>query len=405
MLEKTYRPYLDWIQGQRTPMLDLLEIWANINSHTDNIPGLETMLSALKTAFSSLGGVMQEIPLQPRVQINANGETATQPVGKALRIKKYPHAPIQILLGGHYDTVYPLDHSFQAVFRPKDELLQGPGVADMKGGLIVLLKALETLERSPFAGKIGWEVLINPDEEVGSPSSESLFIEAAKRNHIGLLYEPSFADGAIVSSRKGSANMTLVVKGKAAHAGRDFFSGRNALTAAMRFALDAESLTNKEKGITVNIGNITGGGPVNIVPDLAICHFNIRMSNPEDLLSLTKALQERAVECNSAEGFSAQLFENSARAPKPFDEKNQALFQKIASCGNEIDISLQTRPSGGVCDGNILSEHGLPTIDTLGAVGGYIHTNQEYILINSLVERSLLSAYFLMKIANGEIQL
>src|SRR5262249_39128994 len=149
------------------------------------------------------------------------GREKSRPLGKALAFQSPPRAGPRVLLGIHYDTVFGVDHLFQSVTRVDENTLRGPGVCDAKGGLLVLLHALLALERSPVAGSLAWEVLLNPDEEIGSPGSGSLFAAAAKRNDIGLLFEPALPDGSLVASRKGSGNFTFIVHGRAAHAGRD----------------------------------------------------------------------------------------------------------------------------------------------------------------------------------------
>lgn len=400
-----YSPYLNNISHNQERMTSLLENWANINSWSDNLDGLAKMLTALEAAFAPLEGSVQSIPLPPRIKIDSQGQAINVPNGHALRITKRPTAPIRVFLGGHMDTVYGLNTSFQTATRLDNNTLRGPGVADMKGGLVILLNALEAFEKSPFSSELGWEVLINPDEEIGSSGSEHLFIEAAKRNHIGLLFEPAFPDGSIVTSRKGSANFTLVAKGRAAHAGRDFHAGRNAISAVVRFIASAEALNNPEKGTTINIGYIEGGGPVNIVPDLAICRFNVRMVDPDELPFLREKLHQAVAVSHEFEGISLVLYETVARIPKPFDQKNMYLFSQLQACGKELGCGFEGRSSGGVCDGNILSAAGLPTIDTLGVIGGNIHTIDEYALLDSLTERTSLVTYFLMRLANGEIDI
>lgn len=400
-----FEAQLNWIASQRLSMIELLETWANINSFSDNLAGLASMLSSVKSGFAALGGEMKEIPLPPRIRIDSLGNKVEIPSANALLITKHPNAPIKVFLGGHMDTVYSPASSFQKVKFIDKQTMQGPGVADMKGGLIVMLKALEALELSSYAGKVGWEVLINPDEEIGSPGSEPLFTQAAQRNHIGLIYEPTYADGSIVSSRKGSANFTVVIKGRSAHAGRDFFAGRNALSAMARFIVSAEELIDEKKGVTLNIGQIEGGGPANIVPELAVGRFNLRMADPTDLPIAMKILHTHIASSNKKDGITAVLHEIVARAPKPFDKKNEALFNLIKDCGSILKLDLKTKPSGGVCDGNILSAAGLPTIDTLGVVGGNIHTPEEYMLIDSLTERASLSALLLLRIASGEVDI
>lgn len=398
------KPTLDWIKGQREQMITLLEQWANINSGSENLAGLAVMLTALQKEFVKLDGEIKSIAVPSSIRIDSRGHAVEVIHGHALRIKKHPKAHIQILLGGHMDTVYSSTSHFQHTTRIDNNKMQGPGVADMKGGLIVMLTALEALERSDLAGKIGWEVLITADEELGSTGSEELIAQSARHHAIGLLFEPAFPDGAVVSARKGSANFTVVAKGKAAHAGRDFHEGRNAITAIARFIAQSETLNDKEKGITLNIGHIEGGGPINIVPDLAICRFNVRMVGPKDLNRIRDKL-DRMVKEQIQDGVTMTLYEHTTRPPKPYDHKNQALFAALYACAAELGITLQHKASGGVCDGNILSAEGLPTIDTLGVVGGNIHTPEEYVILDSLVERAQLTAYFLLKLANRELDI
>lgn len=211
------------------------------------------------------------------------------------------------------DTVYPPTHPFQKAERLAGRL-NGPGALDMKGGLLILLTLLHAIERSSFAPRIGWEVLINPDEEIGSVGSRNLLAECASRNHLGLIFEPAFPDGQIVSSRKGSATFTIVARGRAAHAGRDFASGRNALTALAKFILKAEALTDLEKGTTVNIGQLQSGEAVNVVPVLAISRLNVRVTKKEALDELQSSLRRFAKEAD--EGVTLFIHEDAATPPR-----------------------------------------------------------------------------------------
>ena len=389
---------LNTINGQQRTMMSLLRSWAAINSESENLSGLSQMIAALEMQFLSLGGHMQRIDLPPRSTIAIDGSPITIPHGQALHITKRPEAPIQIFLGGHMDTVYSPSHPFQKAEDLSENILRGPGVADMKGGLIVMLTALKAFENHPSSKNVGWEILINPDEEIGSIGSEQLFVAAAQRNHLGLIFEPSFADGALVSDRKGSANFSVVAKGLAAHAGRDFEKGRNAIAAIADFILRASALSNKTKGISVNVGQVLGGGPVNIVPDFALCRLNMRADAIEDF-DETEAQLERITE-TPPEGVIMTLHLHQKRDPKPFDEKCKKLFDQLNACAFEEGYSLISRPSGGVCDGNILSAAGLPVIDSLGVIGGKLHTSDEYMLIDSLVQRSRLTTLFLLRLAS-----
>lgn len=398
----THFHIIQWISQQQDAMLHLLQKWAEINSGSENMPGLKIMLQALSESFATLDGTVREIALPPRVIINDLGKPVEIPHGKALSIIKRPEAKIRVFLGGHMDTVYPISHEFQKTTRLDANTLLGPGVADMKGGLVVMLKALEAFEQHPLAKNIGWEVLINSDEEVGSIGSEAELIKSAERNTLGLIFEPSFPDGTIVSSRKGSANLTITSHGKTAHAGRDFDKGRNAIAALAKFIVTATALINIDKGITLNFGQITGGGPVNVVPDFAVCRLNIRTIHPDDFAYVREELIQIANNLEG-DGITFDITLQHLHPPKPFDKKNQQLFDMIKLCAKEENIDLEHRPSGGTCDGNLLSAHGLPVIDSLGVIGSHIHTVNEQMRIDSLTARARLICLFLIKLAAGDL--
>lgn len=391
---------LQWIENQYDTMKCILEKWVRINSWSENTSGLDLMLQTLSEDLDVLSPNNKKvIPLPPRTLVSKEGKAIQVSLGKALSLSKRPEAPFQVLLAGHMDTVYPPSNPFQFIDKSDDTHWRGPGVADMKGGLVIMLKALEAFEKSPLSHKLGWEVLITPDEEIGSTGSHDIYIEAAKRHRVGLVFEPSFADGALVSWRKGSTNLTLVVRGQSAHAGRDFHKGRSAIYAIASIIQEVSKLNDPSKGITVNIGHIEGGGPVNIVPDLAICRINIRSNTREEMASTKKNLQD--IVKRPLEGIEIELSEDYARIPKPFDTKTEKLFSLVKECADSLNISFQLRESGGVCDGNILSEAGLPTFDSAGVVGGHLHTDKEYMYLPSLVERTKLVYLLLESLASG----
>jgi glutamate carboxypeptidase len=399
-----YPPHIQWIDSQKRRMVDLLVQWANVNSGSHNLLGLHEMLTLLEQEFNVLGGETESVELEPQQLEDSSGHDARPPLGMALSIRKRPSAPFRIFLGCHTDTVYSEDHPFQKTVIIDDNTLGGPGVTDAKGGLVVMLVALEAFERSPWAANVGWEILINPDEEIGSPGSARLLIQAAKRNHLGLVFEPSFPDGNLVGARKGSGNFTVVVRGKAAHAGREPHLGRNAIVALARFIVGLASLADSNGAITTNVGRVQGGGPVNVVPDLATCRFNVRVVTPEAERSFEDGLKRLAEEIDGIDGISLEIEGRFTRPPKPLDEKTLKLLEQFAACGRDLGLSLQWLPTGGACDGNNLAAAGLTTIDSLGVTGGNIHSSDEYIRLDSLVERAKLTALFLMKLGAGEIK-
>jgi glutamate carboxypeptidase len=400
-----YAAYIDWIDHRQDSMIEQVAAWSRINSGSGHIKGLERMCAALQDAFCVLEGQMEVRDCDPAVHVNAAGEVETLPLGKALHIVKRPDAALRVFLGGHMDTVFGKDHPFQAPLRPDHQRMNGPGVADLKGGLSVMLTALQALERSPFASSIGWEVLINPDEEIGSPGSARMLESCARRNQLGLLYEPALADGTLVGARKGSGNFTVVVRGRAAHAGREFDRGRNAIVALAEYTQALHSLNGRRQGVTINPGHVAGGGAVNIVPDLAILRFNVRASTHQEQQWLEEELAVLDRRFLRRDGIALQRHGRFARPPKPISEANQRLFSAVTQCGQMMDLSLGWQATGGCCDGNNLAAAGLPNVDTMGVRGGDLHSDREYMMLDSLAERAKLSALLLMRLSQGEVQI
>jgi len=206
----------------------------------------------------------------------------------------------------------------------------------------------------------------------------------------------------LAGQRKGSGNFTLVVRGKAAHAGREPHLGRNAI-AALADAIQEITLLNGQcPDATFNVGKITGGGPTNIVPDLAICRFNIRVPDQAAIAWCSQQLSRIVDQLSARDGITATLSGQFDRQPKPFDHHQAALFELLESCGNEVGIAVNHVATGGCCDGNNFTAAGLPNIDTLGVQGGNIHSDSEYMVLSSLTKRAQLSALFLLKLASGE---
>jgi glutamate carboxypeptidase len=376
--------------------------WCNINSGTHNVAGLGELTQKIGRYLGALGDEITFQSLKHILEIGPDGRPVELPIGPAMQIVKRPQSLRRVFLCIHTDTVYPCTGRFQTVSELPDGRLRGPGVADAKGGLVVMLTALEALERSELAANIGWEVLLNPDEEIGSPRSAGLLEEAASRNQIGLLFEPC-TDGALIDRRRGSGNFTIVIHGRAAHVGRDFDRGRSAILAASQLTLSLHALNRAIPGITVNVGAIDGGGPANVVPDLAICRLNVRTTEPADEKRLATEIQRLVAEINTREGLSATLHGKFNRPPKIPDDRGQKLIEATLQCASELGQPLTRRPGGGSCDGNNLAAAGLPNVDNLGVRGGEIHSHNEFMFPESLVERAQLAALILLKFAEGEI--
>jgi glutamate carboxypeptidase len=396
-------PQLLWIDGQLPAMREELLRLSNLNSGSFNAAGVDACAARLRELFAPLGARAESIPVAPYRYTDDRGEWRERPLGQALRLRRRPEAPLQVFLCGHLDTVYGSEHPFQQAKLAGEDRMHGPGVADLKGGLLVMWLALSALEQSPQRERIGWEVLFNPDEEIGSQGSAPLLAEAAGRNHFGLIFEPAYADGGLASERKGSGNFDIVVRGRAAHAGRNPEDGRNAIAAAAALATALHAINGQREGLTLNVGYVHGGGPLNIVPERCVLKFNVRTSRHEDEAWLLQAVQALVDAANQREGYELELRGGFTRPPKPVSAGTARLQHLLRDCGGALGLDLQFRPTGGCCDGNNLAVHGLANVDNLGVVGGEIHSDREWMRVSSLAERGKLNALLLLRLAAGEL--
>lgn len=360
------------------------------------------MRAALEAPLAALPGEVESLPLADSVEVAADGALRAQPHTNAMRLTVRPRAPVQVALTGHYDTVFPAESGFREVVTRADGALNGPGVADMKGGISAMLAALGAFETHPAARNLGYTVLLSPDEEIGSLASGPLLAELGAKAHVGLTYEPAMGAGALAAARKGSGNFHIVVRGRSAHAGRDFASGRNAITGAANLAGRLADANGKRDGVTLNVARIDGGSALNVVPDIAIVRFNIRFPDA-DAGAWTQAHIEAAMAGVAGDGLSFELHGGVTRPAKPFNAAQQQLFAAVKACGAALGQEISWTPSGGVCEGNNLFAAGLPNVDTLGVRGGDIHSENEHAWPESFVERAQLSALMLIRLARGEI--
>jgi len=380
-------------------MVENITHWANVNSGSYNVLGLERLSALLTKAFSVLECEGDVMSLPPIERVDEMGNNSKIDLGPMLRFWKREKASVQVLLVGHMDTVYGIDHPFQTVTRKSDNTLCGPGVTDMKGGLCVILEALNAFEKMPGAKNLGWELIINPDEEIGSPGSGPFLTDRAAHHHVGLLFEPAMDEkGTLAGVRKGTGNFAINVKGKAAHAGRDFHLGRNAISALAGIVQRIDRLNGERDGVTLHIGLISGGDAINIVPEHAIARIDVRTRIREDEKWIRDHLEAIIAETNKIEGIESSLSGIFTRRPKVLDIKMQKLYDLVLDVAQKLGQHLEIKPSGGCCDGNNLAEAGLPNVDTLGVRGGKIHSSDEYLLIDSLAERAKLTTAILARL-------
>lgn len=401
-----YHSYLNWIDSQQEIMCELLRGWAGINSSSFNPAGLATLSELIAAEFSQFSETTSLRDAGAWQVIDSHGHSNLLPLGKNLHVVQRPDAALRVLLAIHMDTVFGLDSPFQSVHQPDAQTLVGPGVADAKGGIVIMLFALRALEKflhDTQRRDFGWEVILNSDEEIGSPGSLSLFEEAAKRVQLGLLFEPSLPEGKLVSSRKGSGNFSVVAHGRAAHSGRDFQHGLNAVVAAAEACTQLHRLTGRWEGMTLNVARIDGGGPSNMVPPVSVTRLNIRYQHPAHEREILAAIREILETVTLQTSVRFELHGRFSSPPKPLDSATEQLLLQIQGCGRSLEIPVDWAPSGGACDGNRLAACGIPNVDTLGARGGNLHSHEEFIWLESLSERAKLTALFLMQLADAKL--
>ena len=395
-LSSDERAVVERVGGE--PMLDQVLEWSAVNSGSRNLVGLERIAGLLADAFSALRGDVALVPPAKVEIVDTSGKTAEVEHGKHLHLTVRPNAPVQLLLTGHMDTVYGVEHEFQETRWIEDGVLNGPGVADMKGGLAVMLAALKAVEHSALAERIGYEVVIDSDEEVGSPSSAALLTDAAQGKRAALTYEPAaLPDGTLAAARPGSGNFSFVVRGRSAHAGRNPEEGRNAIVAASELAL--RLAMSKTPGLSINPAKIDGGGPNNVVPDLAILRVNLRPRTTDDQEIAARLIAKALDETAAAHDVFIEAHGGFGRPPKPVTEDAEALFKLVSQAGADLGQEIGWQPSGGVCDGNNIAACGVPVVDTMGVRGGKIHSAEEYLIVESLTERAALSALTILRLA------
>jgi len=302
----------------------------------------------------------------------------------------------QILITGHMDTVFPKDTAFNFY---KEDMTRsyGPGVADMKGGLVVGMFALKALAHTGLKNKNPICFIFNSDEEIGSPTSRGLIQREAQKSCIAYVLEAGGLSGEVVTGRKGSMSLRLTVEGKAGHAA---FAGRDKASAILELAhktIALESLNNPEKGISANVGTIEGGMGPNTVAALAKAAIDFRYLDAGDD-EILKTRIDAIVSGRTIPGTNASIRIASSRPAMPQNDANMGLFQKIKALADELGVGVSPELRQGVSDANIIAREGIPVIDGLGPIGAKDHSEDEYIEKSSLHERAVLFGNILASI-------
>jgi len=317
-----------------------------------------------------------------------------------------PGAP-RVLITGHLDTVHDPDGSFREVtFHDDGVYATGPGVVDMKGGIVITLAALEVLKECGV--ECNWTILFNSDEETGSFQSLNTIKRVSAEHDFGIAVEPALADGSLAIERMGSGQFMIEVHGRSSHVGRAFDEGISAVTKLGEILIEIDSLADTKAGRIANVGPLQGGEVTNAVPDFAACWGNIRYHDAPTGRELVQQLQSMEGEGPRNPGAPGphvvvhHLLNRPAKPKTPAVEKFALAARDVAEA---LGQQLPFASTGGVCDGNLMQAAGLPTLDTLGVRGGNLHRPDEFIELPSLVERAQLLAVLLARIASGRVRI
>lgn len=386
--------------GRRDVLLADLRTHVNLPTGGSHAPAMDESVRLLTDRLTALSASTRSaVGPNPPAWLSPDAATRA-PRHVVVCSRPNPKARCRVLVSGHVDTVHEPDSPFRSLsVAPDGKTATGPGCVDMKGGLVIAVHALEVLQE--IGVDASWSFVLSTDEETGSFAADAMLREEAAKHDVGLALEPATPEGGLVIERPGSGQFMIEASGKAAHVGRDFKSGVNAIVAVARTVDPIQSLARPDDGLIVNVGVIEGGTATNVVPDHARAYGNIRCTTPE-IARRAVAEMEAIVSAGPVPPGASLTFSSTLNRPaKPATPKVMALAGLAKAAAEDLGQKLPFSKTGGVCEGNNLQDAGLPTIDTLGVRGGGLHTPQEWIELASLVERSQLLAILIARLSRN----
>nr|WP_321512827.1 M20 family metallopeptidase [uncultured Pseudodesulfovibrio sp.] len=367
-----------YLEDNKSEMFDLLEQIVNINSYSANKEGVDKVVDVLEATFRDMGFTIRR---QPRDVTGDNlvAESPARASGGGL------------LMIGHMDTVFPPEMGFDT-YKNVGNTIFGPGVYDMKGGLVVGIFAAKALQAAGLLETIPVGFVYNSDEEIGSPHSRDIIVEEAKKSDFCFVMEGSGPDGGeIVTGRKGRIVFDLEVTGKAGHAGNAAFPKASAIVEIAHIITALEALNDPEAGTSLNTGLIEGGVGPNTVAAKATARVETRFTTMEGRNKVWSAIN-KIVASPKVPGTSAAIEIQIERPPMVPNEANLGLFSSVEQAAKELGLSVTSSFRGGGSDANVVSEAGVPVLDGLGSSGEKLHTPDESMKADSMVRQALLTA-------------
>jgi|SRR5579864_78941 len=376
---------LRYFQKQQKQVLDTIQQLVEIESPSDVKAAVDRLGTVVASRFGELGG---------KVQVHHADKFGNH---LEIRFASRARGTKPVLLLGHMDTVYPIGTISKMPFRVVKGRVRGPGVLDMKGGIALALQGIEAM-LAWFDGKLSrpMTVLLVSDEEVGSQSSRAITEKLARESAAVLVLEPAAGShGAVKTSRKGVGDYELLVRGEAAHAGLDFEKGQSAVLELAHQILEIPNLVDLQRGLTLNVGKISGGTRVNVVPAEAKASIDVRIARKEDAAEIDRrlrALKPVNPKCR------IEIRGGINRPPMERTPGVAVLYEKAVDVAHKLGWKLEEAAVGGGSDGNFTAALGIPTLDGLGAVGEGAHAEHESILVSELPRRAALLAGLIMSL-------
>ncbi len=372
---------INYVESHRAAMMARWEKLVNMDSGSYDKAGLDAVAAYLAESLEQAGLAVEVLPHPERGNV-VIGRLAGQGQGK-------------FVLVGHYDTVFGPGEAKRRPFRIEGERAYGPGVHDMKGGLMVLLTALEALAAGGFSEFGTITVVLNGDEEIGSPVSRApIEAEAAGADAVFIL-EPARTDGSLVTARKGVGMFHLEITGRAAHAGADPQAGISAVEELAHKTIALHRLTDFAVGTTVNVGVISGGTRPNVVAAQAQADIDLRVFTQAEADRVIPQIQAIAAQVY-VPGAVTVLTGGLNRPPMEKGPATVALLALVQVAGQSLGIEIRDVASGGASDGNFTAAIGAPTIDSMGSAGGLAHGTSEYADVPTLFAKAKLLALSLV---------
>ena len=379
----------DWLATQRGAMIEMLAEVVNIDSGSYDKAGVDAVGQRFQRFFAEHG---MPVTTEPH---DTHGEAIH------IRLDDKPTNEKPILLMGHRDTVFPKGETGRRPFTAKGNMAYGPGVADMKAGLVMNAFVLAAFKRfggnpAPLAG------LITSDEEIASPSSRPVIEAAARKARCVFNSEPSRPTGSVVTGRKGGVFMVFDVTGKAAHSGGSFEKGISAIGEIAHKIVAIHALTDLKRGVTLNVGLIKGGQSVNTTAPSADGEIDMRYVDPKDRATTLAAI-EKIIATSTVPGATATFRIRGEFLPLVQTPAAKDMFEAYVSAAGEIGQTVSGEFSGGCADSGFTAAMGCPTLCGVGPVGGNVHTADEWLDLDSIVPRAQALALAIVRMPVGGV--